>query len=188
MRTQWKEGGGEDEEENVWLSQKTRTKVLAVSYCERLLLMNHYRRSVSSTINSIVFWFRGKSLKYDEVLCRIELLFLCIVFLVSWMHTLPGENIHPLLPQKPGSLRWFAWGTRGWNILLKPWKSISRKSYSQELLSTVSPLAPYLPETSPNGLGQQNKSWEIGCTQETFSSEMWEILAANSPFKTLSTV
>lgn len=96
----------------------------------------------SSTINSIVFWFRGKSLKYDEVLCRIELLFLCIVFLVSWMHPPLARTFIHYFRKNLGPYVGLPEETRSWNTLLKPWKSISRKSYSQELLSTVSPLSP----------------------------------------------
>ena len=116
--------GGEEEEEEVWLSQKTRTTVLAVNDCSwwiitRVLSLYHQLHSGS---------IQRKTLKHDELLCRIRFLILCVVFLVPWMNTLPGENMLPLLCKSMGPYVGLPEKVK-LNHLAKTLKSISRKSY-----------------------------------------------------------
>ena len=116
--------GGEEEEEEVWLSQKTRTTVLAVNDCSWWIIthvLSLYHQLHSGLI-------QRKTLKHDELLCRIRFLILCVVFLVPWMNTLPGENMLPLLCKSMGPYVGLPEKVK-LNHLAKTLKSISRKSY-----------------------------------------------------------
>lgn len=130
MRTQWKEGSGEDEEENVWLSQKTRTKVLTVNDCSwwiitDVLFLYHQLHCVLIQRKITEVWW---SVVQDWIIVSLHCIF---GFLDA---SPPGENIHPLLPQKPGSLRWFAWG----NAELKHLAKTMKEYFTQILLPRTS--------------------------------------------------